>query len=425
MIISHKYKFIFIAIPKSASQYIRKIFRPYLGSKDQEICALFDKLKSDQYPKLNGVGHISAERIKKEVGEKIWKTYFKFAFIRDPYERIISIFSFRKKRYFKSLEENGNTKLLNEIYNSKPFTKMFYHGRIQNFFRRTQSHWIYDENDNLMIDFVGSMNNLHNDLKYIFKKVGLPEYNEKEVINKSREIKDYRQYYDKSLNSIVNNDFKRDLSNLSNKNFYTENTKLYLKNQINNYWIKRKHILHNNNKHITINNTNDINKEINNIKEQMKYLKPEKKRYDLTNTSLQINLISKNLSENFIEDEQILTSSIYTKAIAKINNIIKNKIPFKYSILQLKYIELLNKYNLSYIFRNRYYYEDYHYTLIIPLNNLQVKRNNRRLTPNEDDNNYPILLNNGSIFFINSLKKIYFEYPNNTKLLYIKLLNLN
>ena len=422
MIISHKYKFIFIAIPKSASQYIRRMFRPYLGSKDQEICALFERLKSDQYPQLNGVGHISAKRIKEAVGDKIWNTYYKFAFIRDPYERIVSIFSFRRRKYMKSLEAKGDTQLINKIYENKPFASMYYTGGIQRFFKHTQSHWIYDDEDNLMIDYIGSMNSLHEDLKFIFNKVGLPEYNEKDKINDSRIIKNYTSYYDKTFNSLIANDFKQDIKNLSSFNFYSQNTLNYLKSQTNNYWMKKEHINHQNFS-LTGININSIKVEISNIEEQLKYLKPEKTRFDMTNTVKNICFIQKNLNRNSIEDSNISHNTLYNNMITLIEKYISSLVPFKCSILKASYIELNDKYKFSYIFRNRYRFPDYHYTLIIPLNKIEVKRNNRRLLENEDNNNYPITLNPGNLFFVNSIKKIYFEYPNNTKLLFIKLLS--
>ena len=425
MIISHKYKFIFIAVPKSASQYIRQIFRPYLGSKDQEICALFERKRSDQYPELNGVGHISAERIKKAVGDDIWNSYYKFAFIRDPLERIISIYSFRRKKYIKSLEEKGNIEVINKIYDEKPFTRMFYEGHIQKFFRKEQSHWIFDENDNLMIDFVGSMNTLHSDLNSIFKKVGLPEYNEKDKINKTKIIKNYTTYYNKSLISLLNNNFKRDLNNLKSYNFYTENTLKYIQTNPT-YFEHKKHLLYGTD-YIPVLSPKNIalfQVELNNVKEQSQYIKNQNRKHnELTNSLNTVCFCMNNSSSNTIIDEIISKNTLYEKGIHLVNQMLKPLIPFNYKILTLKYIELNNKFKFSYLFRRKWNYKEYHYTLIIPLNNIEVKRNNRRLLKDEDNNRYPIQLRKGNLFFVNSITKVFFEYPNNTKLLLIRLLH--
>ena len=95
MIISHKYKFIFIANPKTATQYVRKVLEPFLDVTDDEISYLF-KIKKSKYSELNKLRteHIRAVDIKNIVGNKIWNTYFKFSFIRNPYTRFVSIFLF-------------------------------------------------------------------------------------------------------------------------------------------------------------------------------------------------------------------------------------------------------------------------------------------------------------------------------------------
>ena len=48
---------------------------------------------------------------------------------------------------------------------------------------------------------------------------------------------------------------------------------------------------------------------------------------------------------------------------------------------------------------------------------------NRKLLKDEDNNRYPIQLKKGNLFFLNSIAKVFFEYPDNTKLLLIRLLH--
>lgn len=410
MIISHKYKFIFIAIPKSASQYIRKIIRPYLGSKDQETCKLFDNIQSKQYPNLKGVGHKSAQQIKKEVGEKIWNSYFKFAFIRDPYERIISIFSFKKRKEIDELKEKKKENTINAIYNQNPFTKTFYHTRIQSFFKKTQSYWIFDDNNNLMIDFIGSMNNLHNDLRFIFKKVGLPEYIEKPIINKSIQIDNYNKYYNNTLISLIHNDFSIDLKNFKEYNFLSDNSKKYLKNNKVIIYLKNININYNKDRTLTIDNINNIKSEIINIKNQIKYLKLKLNGYSLSNTKNQINIINKNLNSNDIS-QTIQPISIYNNLVTLTYNYLNTYIK-DFTIISFKYIEFKNNVLHSKFNNINDYFNMYHYTIIIPLNNIVIKENEKRY-----------IINPGNIFYINSRNNVYIEYSINTQIMLLKLLH--
>ena len=57
MIISHKHKFIFIAVPKTGSQTVRKLFRSFLDENDEEQCALFD-LKRSSIPEIRNMGMV-------------------------------------------------------------------------------------------------------------------------------------------------------------------------------------------------------------------------------------------------------------------------------------------------------------------------------------------------------------------------------
>ena len=411
MIISHKYKFIFIAIPKSASQYIRKIIRPHLGSKDQEICMLFDNIQSKQYPNLKGVGHKSARRIKKEVGEKIWNSYFKFAFIRDPYERIISIFSFKRKKQITILKEKNKDNTIKEIYNQNPFTKTYYHGKIQSFFKKTQSHWIFDDNNNLMIDFIGSMNNLHNDLKFIFKKVGLPEYIEKPSINKSIQIDNYYKYYNNTLISLIHNDFSIDIKNFKEYNFLSNTSKDFIKNNKITIFQKKSSIDYNNERTLTNDNIISLKNEIIHIKNKLKYIKTYNKvKHPLYNIKNQINIIDKNSHSNSI-NQTIQPISMYNNITNLIYNYLNNYIK-DFTILSLKYIELKNNEIHSKFYNSNHYFNMYHYTIIIPLNNIIIK---------EDEKRY--LLNPGNIFYINSKNKISFEYCVNTQIMLLELLH--
>ena len=93
MIISHKHKFIFIAIPKTGTHTIRELLRPYLDKDDIEQCILYDKRKWN-IPELNNVhhGHLTCQEIKTLLLSNQFDDYFKFTFVRDPLKRFISTY---------------------------------------------------------------------------------------------------------------------------------------------------------------------------------------------------------------------------------------------------------------------------------------------------------------------------------------------
>jgi len=89
MIISHKHKFIFIKTRKTAGSSIENFLSKYLGKDD--ICTGSD---IDNTPRLNAPhtrGHIDFKWIQENYSKE-WKSYYKFAVDRNPYDKMISYF---------------------------------------------------------------------------------------------------------------------------------------------------------------------------------------------------------------------------------------------------------------------------------------------------------------------------------------------
>ena len=119
MIISHKYKFIFIKTNKTAGTSVEIALSRFLGEDDVITpIAPEDEITRSElgYPgpqnylapwqeyDLRGIAglvfkrkkkprffnHISARLVKSHVGEQVWNDYFVFCFERNPWDRVIS-----------------------------------------------------------------------------------------------------------------------------------------------------------------------------------------------------------------------------------------------------------------------------------------------------------------------------------------------
>lgn len=165
MIISDKYKCIFIRVPKTGSTSIEKLWKLF-----DPDCILSDE---DSYP----YGHFTCSQLKDKVGEEKWNTYFKFAFIRNPK-------SWFKSQYTYNMQYNHETTpklhiLLQENYMFRdPIDKVIkiddcikLYVFLKEWFDGSSMSYYLD----LDVDFIGVLENFNEDMKYLFDKIGMKE----------------------------------------------------------------------------------------------------------------------------------------------------------------------------------------------------------------------------------------------------------
>lgn len=91
MIVSHRHRFIFLAVPRTASHAIRAALGPLLGAEDwqQEQLRLGTLSPLPALAKIRH-GHVTARQACEALPNE-WQCYFKFAVVREPFARFVSI----------------------------------------------------------------------------------------------------------------------------------------------------------------------------------------------------------------------------------------------------------------------------------------------------------------------------------------------
>lgn len=98
MIISHKYKFIFIKTRKTAGTSV-EVFLSGICDKNDVVTPIFPSVQGHQARNFEGFyNHISARDVKKAVGKNIWDKYFKFCIERNPWDKTLSYYYMLKSR---------------------------------------------------------------------------------------------------------------------------------------------------------------------------------------------------------------------------------------------------------------------------------------------------------------------------------------
>jgi chondroitin 4-sulfotransferase 11 len=159
------------------------------------------------------LSHLSLNEINEVVNIE---NYFKFCFVRNPWDRLVSefFFSIKSKDNLKKLfpfTSNFDEFVLNiyknscNIKNNKPSHYLCNHFKTQSFF-------VYS--NNVKIDFLGRFENFNNDLKTIGKKFNIE--NKIRVLNNTDHM-EYSKYFSKKSKLIVDELYGDDIKNFDYK----------------------------------------------------------------------------------------------------------------------------------------------------------------------------------------------------------------
>jgi hypothetical protein len=97
--------------------------------------------------------HMKASEIRAHVDPAVWRSYFKFAFERNPWDRQVSLY------YHRYREENERPDFATFIHKDKK-------AHINNF-------GVYSIDGDLAVDFLGRFETLDQDLRFALDQVGL------------------------------------------------------------------------------------------------------------------------------------------------------------------------------------------------------------------------------------------------------------
>jgi hypothetical protein len=199
MIISTQHQFIFAAIPKTGTHSVRRALRVHLAPQDMEQVGLFVQ-RSLPIPDLAriGHGHITLAQLRPHMKPDDFKAFFKFAFVRNPFDRFVSYASFitREVGHF----DRDPQKVMRHFVANPPMDHILF---------RPQHEFVTDKDGQLLTDYVGRVEQMQQSYDEICVRIGIPSETLDQV-NSSRRGS-YRDYYDQDLIAGVAKLYARDL----------------------------------------------------------------------------------------------------------------------------------------------------------------------------------------------------------------------
>ena len=201
MIISHKYKFIFIHIPKCAGTSITRTLAPLLGEHDLVIGCTpeGERLHQENMKKGGLTKHSTAQQIMQHVGPEIWNSYFKFSFVRNPWDLMVSRYHWCLKTTWE--DEKNTIKRIRELEDFEDYLL----SPLSN--RKSCIEYISDIDGNINLDYIGKFERLSNDFYEVCQRIGLP--NIEIGIHNNTEHLHYTKYYNPLTRDLIKDRYAR------------------------------------------------------------------------------------------------------------------------------------------------------------------------------------------------------------------------
>lgn len=199
MIVSHKHRFIFFAQPRTATHAIRAALQPHLDADDWQQQALTRTMRLP-IPELAriGHGHISLEQAQAWLPQEMWREYFRFAMVRNPYARYVSACTFLNR---------GNPGYAGRetAFMKAALTRPRFRRRA---LIRPQTALLVNGAGMVGMNFVGRYERLQHDFDRVCERIGIPPC--RLTRRNASHHGDYRRYYDAALLEQVNDFYRAD-----------------------------------------------------------------------------------------------------------------------------------------------------------------------------------------------------------------------
>ncbi len=223
MLISHSKKFIFIHIYKTAGTSLTKMLLKYSRFKDfiyygipgykyifKKLLQLNSSNKNLEEYITGFKTHSTALEVQEKLPSKTFDEYYKFAFVRNPYDWLGSLYFYVCRNPIipksKILRKMTFLEFVNDFIDKKP-------GK--------QIDFVTDKNGKIIVDFVGKIENLEKDVKLVTRHLGIDFKNiPKKNTFKSRPNNNYLLHYDEESLIKVAEYFSEDFEKFDYKKLY-------------------------------------------------------------------------------------------------------------------------------------------------------------------------------------------------------------
>ncbi len=209
MLISEQHNFLFVHIPKNAGTSIRRALRPHsLRCQKQYPVKLLTKLYLDfDWHWHHFRYHTSMAEAEKQIPAEIFDRLFKFAVVRNPWDKLVSSYHFKQQRKGHEMTKRKVKKM-----EFSEFLRFAHKGRQKRPLAYSQLRRILLRNGNPGTDMILRFEPLNEDWEILTTRIGVKA--ELPQANKTRRG-DYREFYSDSDAAFVAEHWRDDIEAFS------------------------------------------------------------------------------------------------------------------------------------------------------------------------------------------------------------------
>lgn len=196
---------LFVHIPKNAGTSIG----PLIGFNERKHFSLDENGNPTKENIENTKGtlrHWDSKTIVKEIGLKKWESSYKFAFVRNPWERMFSWYSYKTKinHHLMRDEPIEFNDWIEAVFGDNPSEKYMHSKRMY----QSQFDWLSLDGESIAVDFVGRVENINEDFKTLAEVLGIKE----KLKHSNRSDKgNYTEIYNRKSIDLIEKHFKKDI----------------------------------------------------------------------------------------------------------------------------------------------------------------------------------------------------------------------
>jgi len=204
MLLSLEKQFLFVHVPKAAGSSIRNVLAPYCEDPRRY---LVNRLLERVGIRVNRVGpfprqcfrlHDSARTVKTWLPSEVYDRLFKFAVVRNPWDRMVSMYA-----YISTRTEHHRHR---DVVRQQSFDDYLAYELRRRFV--TQFDMITDRRGSLIVDFVGRFERLDADFAEVCQRLGI----EGRIVHRNQSSHEpYQNYYNERTRKLVGEYFAREI----------------------------------------------------------------------------------------------------------------------------------------------------------------------------------------------------------------------